>query len=733
MYHDIKGRLAKLLATENLVVEHKNCETAQFNVETRVLTLPIWKISSNDVYDALVAHEVGHALYTPMQEWFLEPEYQSVPHSFVNIIEDVRIEKLMKRRYEGLAKTFYRGYGQLHEDNFFEINKPIEDFSFPDRINLYTKIGPFLCVEFDDEEQELVDAIEKAETFKEVLDLAKELAEFCQTKKQKKIADAPSVEGNDNRPSEFPPTQNPAAEQSDTEDEQEGDTPAAEQSDPEFDIDAPPSDGQGGGDHHDVDEFSTETVESLDEKLKDLVDSGAAESVYLELPKVILDEVVVSTDVIRNLLKDHWTEEQIKREEYLKSIDPRYLDQMKTSNFDQIKLDFKKFKKDAQKEVNYLVKEFECKKSASAYARSTTSKTGMLDCTKLHTYKFNEDLFKKISVTPDGKNHGLIFILDWSGSMSEVLLDTCKQLLKLIWFCKKVGIPFEVYGFTNEFNRQWNTDDYYSSHKGTLTHERVNNTIDISDDFGLLNFLSSSSKNIDEDILNLFIMSGYYAAWRCSDFSLPRGLSLSGTPLNEAIICLNQIIPHFKSTSGVEKTNVVVLTDGEASQLRRNNLIRRQWEDEPYMGHASINSNCYLRNRNTGSVTRFSYSWSDFTKLLLEDIKQSFPEINLIGFRIIPSREVGNFIRHYTAGNDSWTDQEKKKAEFKKNKSFFLEGTGYAKYFALSSTSINQEYDFDEETNSEMNKTQIKRAFVKSCSTKRNNKKILNEFINLVA
>jgi len=151
------------------------------------------------------------------------------------------------------------------------------------------------------------------------------------------------------------------------------------------------------------------------------------------------------------------------------------------------------------------------------------------------------------------------------------------------------------------------------------------------------------------------------------------------------------------------------------------------------MGHASINSNCYLRNRNTGSVTRFSYSWSDFTKLLLEDIKQSFPEINLIGFRIIPSREVGNFIRHYTAGNDSWTDQEKKRAEFKKNKSFFLEGTGYAKYFALSSTSINQEYDFDEETNSEMNKTQIKRAFVKSFSTKRNNKKILNEFINLVA
>ena len=99
MQHDIKGTLARLLATENLVVEHKNVETAQFNVETRVLTLPLWKISQESVYDALIAHEVGHALYTPCDAWFEQEEFVGVPHSFVNIIEDVRIEKLMKRRY----------------------------------------------------------------------------------------------------------------------------------------------------------------------------------------------------------------------------------------------------------------------------------------------------------------------------------------------------------------------------------------------------------------------------------------------------------------------------------------------------------------------------------------------------------------------------------------------------------------------------------------------------------
>ena len=62
--HEIKSQLAKLLATEDLVVEHKKVETACFNVHTRVLTLPMWEQASGQVYDMLVGHEVGHALYT---------------------------------------------------------------------------------------------------------------------------------------------------------------------------------------------------------------------------------------------------------------------------------------------------------------------------------------------------------------------------------------------------------------------------------------------------------------------------------------------------------------------------------------------------------------------------------------------------------------------------------------------------------------------------------------------
>ena len=115
--HEIKSQLAKLLATEDLVVENKNVETAYFNVHTRVLTLPNWNTSAN-VYDLLVGHEVGHALYTPDVDWFKD---HKIPPQFVNVVEDARIEKLMKRKYPGLSKTFWKGYGQLHDEDFFQI------------------------------------------------------------------------------------------------------------------------------------------------------------------------------------------------------------------------------------------------------------------------------------------------------------------------------------------------------------------------------------------------------------------------------------------------------------------------------------------------------------------------------------------------------------------------------------------------------------------------------------
>ena len=144
--HEIKSQLAKLLATEDLVVEHRKIETAEFNVQTRVLTLPLWDKASENVIDMLVSHEVGHALYTPDEEWW--EEYEIHP-SFVNIVEDARIEKLMKRRYDGISKTFYKGYTELHNDDFFQVKKKnISEMILADRVNLHYKIGTYYDIPF---------------------------------------------------------------------------------------------------------------------------------------------------------------------------------------------------------------------------------------------------------------------------------------------------------------------------------------------------------------------------------------------------------------------------------------------------------------------------------------------------------------------------------------------------------------------------------------------------------
>jgi len=100
----------------------------------------------------------------------------------------------------------------------------------------------------------------------------------------------------------------------------------------------------------------------------------------------------------------------------------------------------------------YLVKEFEMKKSATAYKRATTDKTGTIDPLKLKDYKFSDDIFKRLTITPDAKNHGMMMLLDWSGSMCDNIQKTIEQLMNLVWFCDKINIPYEVYLFTSEMD-----------------------------------------------------------------------------------------------------------------------------------------------------------------------------------------------------------------------------------------------------------------------------------------
>ena len=732
--YEVKGQLAKLLATEDLIIENRKVSTASFDVERRVLTLPMWEKASTTVYDLLVGHEVGHALYTPNENWMLD--YPEVPQSFVNVFEDVRIEKLMKQKYPGLTKTFYTGYSQLAEQDFFGLEEhDEEDINLADRINIHYKIGNFTDISFESDEQQFVDRAFKTKTFQDVLELANDLTIFLKEQQQQ---------------------QESLGELSFDEDGEMGSLMRAPQGG-ELTDKSPNSEGQGqpdvkdmtneelidelerlsdsndvGGVHGNLEAVTDKTLQDNLENLNKKTIGEHREPEYVELPDLNMKTVVARNSEVHEYLNDHYSKSQ------------KHFDQNSdTKSFDiyeKVDSEYRLFRRAAQKEVNYLVKEFEMRKSADAYARATISKTGILDCTKLHSYKYNEDLFKKITTLPDGKNHGLIFVLDWSGSMATVLKATVKQLFNLIWFCKKVQIPFKVFAFTNEWNsdQAWNDGDYqYRRPVLPDHHEYADGRIKIDPQFAMVEFMSSDvkKKDIELQMINIWRLASSMMCYRnwhdTTYYQTPRRLTLSGTPLNEALVSLNQIIPEFQKSTGVQKVQCITLTDGEAHPLQYSKWFKSNHDSyDDYMGtRSTMNGKVFIRDRKVGKTYSCKNDYHELTSALLEQLRGRFPDVNFIGIRVMDGREANSFIRKYM----DWDFDKVQhiQAGWKKNKSLKLVDVGYHAYFGLSSSALNNDSDFT--VKQDATKSQIKAAFKKSLSAKKMNKKVLGEFMEYIA
>ena len=747
--YEVKGQLAKLLATEDLIIENRKVSTASFDTERRVLTLPMWEKASGVVYDLLVGHEVGHALYTPADNWTYD--YPDVPMSYVNVLEDVRIEKFMKQRYPGLSKTFYNGYSQLANQDFFELSEhDIEEMGLADRINIHYKIGSFENVNFNDDEKYFVDKAFKTETFKDVLNLAQELYTYIKEKQEQeeqltKLDDLEFSMGGDTSGSGMGIPFQPSDEKTDS--EMEGEVEDGEKSDSKGGDGSPDptemkdkelldelerSSDPMGGVHGGVSEAVTDkTFQDNLENLNKQETNSFYVPDYVELPTLNLESLVAKNKQVHDYLDEYWVRSQKNFDENSSS---------KIDIFETVDNDYRLFRRSAQKEVNYLVKEFECRKSADAYARATVAKTGVLDCTKLHTYKFNEDLFKKITVLPDGKNHGLIFVLDWSGSMSTVLMDTIKQLFNLIWFCKKVQIPFQVFAFTNEWNhyREWDDDYSWTGRKDLPNHhEEKDHMVRIESQFSMVEFLTSDCKksDLEKQMLNIWRLTTpltQHFRWdNTIMYQCPRKLSLSGTPLNEALVSLNQLIPQFKKATGVQKVQCVTLTDGEAHPLTYS--YRFEFKDHPernYMGHRSVmNGSVFIRDKSNGKTYYCNSHSHELTTALLNQLRGRFTDVNFIGIRVMDGRDANSFIRRYM----DWDFDKVQhiQSAWKKDKSLKLTDVGYHAYFGLSSHALGNDTEFA--VKEDATKAQIKSAFKKSLNGKKMNKKVLSQFMEFIA
>jgi len=696
---EIQGMLARLLATENLIVEHRQVATASFDIDRRLLTLPIWDNVQQYVYDMLVAHEVGHALFTETREWSKEEEYKDVPFSYVNIVEDARIEKLMKKRYPGLTKDFHKGYRDLNERDFFELNdKDVNKLSYIDRVNLYFKVGSFYDIEFNDAENEIVTRISNAETFEDVLVLAK--AAYALHKEQCEKATqsvSENVEGNTDGQSDTHQQPQQNEQQSGGEDEGETDEPQAQ--DEQF------GDDDMGGDHHDSKIDEPQTQRSFDRNLEDLRNEHASSPTYITLPDVDLDKVIVPVDVISKHMSSLYDEvrgEMDSNQGYW------------VRGFDE---EYREYKKTSSKEVNTLVKEFEMRKSADAYARTTVSRTGVLDTTKLHTYKYNEDVFRKVSTTTNGKNHSLVFVLDWSGSMAHEMLNTVKQLFQLVWFCRKVNIPFEVYAFTNE---AWVFSDDPESHRNTKWRK---NDITIDKKFRMVNIISSSMKSLDFDtqLKNLYLTAASFTY----NIPTPCGMGLSGTPINEAIICAGQIAKQFQKKTNTQKCNIVFLTDGEGNYSGMN-VIRTGYDDVERECAVMVRYNSIIRHKS--HTFDCNCGGPSLTDALVRAIKVDNKNSNVMSFRLCQSSDMISLYRWY--GTDAYEGYDEMRNELKKHGSVSFKGKGFDRWFGIPIKNLSVDAEFEVESDK---KSDVSKAFRKMHKNKKANKYITKSFMEQVA
>jgi len=246
----------------------------------------------------------------------------------------------------------------------------------------------------------------------------------------------------------------------------------------------------------------------------------------------------------------------------------------------------------------------------------------------------------------------------------------------------------------------------------------------------MMNLLTSKSngKTLDDQMKNVFRIVETFSSYR-RPYGVPMGMNLSGTPLNEALVSLHQILPKFQKENKLQKVQCVILTDGEAPVLKCHREVYRHWEKDSYVGTSYIGPNSFIRNRKTGNTYSCNVEWYGFTDILLRNLRDSFTDINFIGIRVLDGRDANSFIRRYCGyyGNE----YNKVMSTWKKEKAFTIKESGYHSYFGLSSNTLSQDSGFD--VAEDASKAQIKTAFVKSLRIKKMNKKVLGEFISLVA
>lgn len=751
-----KSQLAKLLATENITVQENNVKTASFDVVNRILTLPIFKTDSKDVTDMLIAHECAHALYTPTDGWKKHADDDEL-RSYVNVLEDTRIDKLVQKKYPGIINNYLNGFDILNSKNFFGVkDKDINtDLMLIDKINLRSKSMNRLPFNFSNEENKWLDLVDSIKSFTDVIKVAKLLLNW-QKKQVDNLKKLPNFDelsivksydlsqskeddnkddmsadgsGNNNDKKE---ADKQDASTGNTESDSKQDKPAVSDKTQKVDGKEKQSGGAvGAGGNKPLTSITNNWFEGQKEQLMDTETSY----VYKSIPDPILNQIIKSNkDFVADMKKAFANDPYGNGKNY----------------YPYLKTEYKKFLNDSKKTIMYLVKEFEMKKAATAYKRSTQDKTGIIDPLKLKNYKFSDDIFKRLTILPDAKNHGMMMLLDWSGSMSDSIYKTVQQLIQLVYFCHKVNIPYEVYFFSSEFNKDPNSSRLSSMH--SLSDDFRYKVGDMAiDNVKLVNVASHKLKKLqlDESMMYLYWLAlqyhNRYSSWRDYDPmnrvpespSTPTEYYLGSTPLNEALVVMLKLIPMFKEKYRIEKMNFITLTDGGGNYGSGRVFGMEEGKMSPILEKGD--NPVLIFKKKQYKLSRTGWGRGDSLTAMLLNMIRKLNNVRTIGFYLIKrvrNYDTDRFFRDYDS-KLSWAEKDRisaqKKKDFTKNKVAVVTMDGYDDYYLVNAKDMKVENTDISQVNSDMKVGKIKQLFSKSMKGRITSRVLLNKFIEKVA
>lgn len=465
---------ARMLASEGISVTYSDTvETATFNVKTRVLTCPMWQGITNNIHILFIAHEVSHARHTPST--IVEDVKKAVGEkdfifTILNIVEDVRIENLSCLDYPKIAPFYLKGYKDLVDKGFWKIPEGIEEAGAINKFDFANRINAQAKL--------------------------RNLVKIPFTKEEQDIYDF---------------LQNMRT----PEDTIEGYKKVIEQmkKDPDF-------------------QNKLDEIEKMREAMSGMMSSLQD---FMEKEGEILsggEGVPGSTgDVVSDMMKEIASGKPGK--DSGNSMCGRINDRVKVKDADVTPRDPTRSNED-RKTVNRLVTEFQRRKSAIINARTQVRQSGEIAPALLHTYKYNDEIFKVVGKTPNQKNHAIFFMADISGSMSSVVGAVMRRVALLTDFADVMKIPYKVMAFTDDYS---NGAVLYNVYDYSMTKARRN---------GVINALTKGK------------------------FPLVMG----GTPLVSATYQFAKEVLAFKESKGVDMITAITLTDGGEHAQEISNLYK---------------------------------------------------------------------------------------------------------------------------------------------------------------